>query len=192
MSDKHFGHVTASRSSVAISSISARWAASLSLGLQSTAPSSINAWWWRLALVSRDIGRTPASRTPKSIYKHDTDRFHWSQVRDNHWECQSPYFQHTAGYALVVARKRRPPALPGTSEFCWSACLRSSLLRGYQLRGTEMTSEADADQDLLRRIRTGDSPRPGRVVSRISGSACAGWSSSDWTGGCRGASTRRT
>jgi hypothetical protein len=61
-SDKHAGHVTASRSSVAMPSISARWAASLSRLLHTTAPSSLKACRSRFCLVSLDIGRTPKER----------------------------------------------------------------------------------------------------------------------------------
>src|SRR5262249_41501727 len=53
-SARHLWHVTATRFSVAIPSISARWAASLSRGLHSTMPSSLRACRSRFRLLSLD------------------------------------------------------------------------------------------------------------------------------------------
>src|SRR6516165_9628066 len=53
--DKHFPHATAARSSVAMPSISARWAASLSRGLHITMPSALRACRSRLRLLSRGM-----------------------------------------------------------------------------------------------------------------------------------------
>ena len=72
-----------------------------------------------------------------------------------------------------------------------TACLRSTALRGYHVRGIDMTSEADADQALLRRIRAGEQHALGELFARIA-SDSAGWCSYGWTGACKGGSTPPT
>src|SRR3972149_5037084 len=64
--DRHLRHVTAAGSSVAIPSISARCAASLSRGLHKTIPSSLRACTSRFCLLSLDIGRLLKERLPLS------------------------------------------------------------------------------------------------------------------------------